>query len=172
MPPPCTKRVVDQVAQRLLDPEGVQVHGGPAACVDGDLALGALRPACEPVSHPFEQGPQLDRLPRDRQLALVEARDHEQVLGELGQPIDLLPGRANGGAEVLGRALRAVCQLELRPQDRERRSQLVACVVHEDAFALHARLEPIQHQVQRLSQMMDLILGARQGEPLAASLQR
>ena len=165
-----TKRVVDQVAQRLLDPEGVQVEGGPGRCVDGDLATSSLGPLHETLSHPFQHGPQLDRLACDREPALVEARDQEQIFGQLGQPIDLFPGRANGGAQILGRALGAVGQLELGSEDRERCAQLVAGVGDEYAFALQAGLEPIQHQVEGLAQIVDLVLGTRQGEPLAASL--
>ena len=47
----------------------------------------------------------------------------------------------------------------------------MAGLVHEDPLAFQTGLEPVQHQVQRLSQVVDLVLRARKGKPLAASLQ-
>ena len=104
---------------------------------------------------------QLDRLAGDRQPALVRSRDHQQVLGELREPVDLLDGRAKRGAQLLGRAARAPRELELGPQGRQRGAQLVAGVGDEDALALQRGLDPVEHRVERLPEPVDLVLGAR-----------
>ena len=88
-----------------------------------------------------EHGRRAQRRRADRQRPLVGARDHQQVLGEARQPVGLLGGRPHGRLE-LSRAPLAQRQLELGPQDRQRRAQLVAGVGDEHALALERGPQP------------------------------
>ena len=51
-------------------------------------------------------------------------------------------------------------ELELGPQQRQRRTQLVPRVGHEVTLALERVLEPGQHLVQRLGEPVQLVAGA------------
>ena len=93
-------RVVEQVAERLLEPERVGVE---------DQAVGAASTAASrrvAVADPLEQLAGAQLLRADRQLALVAAGDHEQVLGERDEPVGLLRRRAQRVGQLLVRARR------------------------------------------------------------------
>ena len=130
-----TQGVVDEVPDRLLDPRPVDARAGVAGA-----STTISRPASAAVraKRPRPARAALAARPAggEANLALVGARDHEQVLGEPGEPVDLLRRGAQCRAQLVGRAARALGQLELGAQDRQRRPQLVAGVRDEDALAL------------------------------------
>ncbi len=134
-----------RVAERLLEAQAV---GGRAR------APSARRRRSRARARSARRGEALGRRPssssRRRERArgatgrppCVGAGEHQQVLGELRQPVGLLGGGAQRRSSSSRRALAAERQLELGPQDRQRRAQLVARVGDEAPLALERRLEP------------------------------
>ena len=163
--------VLDQVSERLLDPQRIELGGRVGGSVNPDLPSGLLSAPDEPLTDPLEQRPELHPLASDRQAPLIRSCDHEQVLGQLGEPIDLLGRRAERGSQLLGRALLADGELELSAEDRERPPELVAGVGDEDPLPLERGLDPVEHLVEGRSELVDLVIGPRQRQPLAAALQ-
>ena len=136
------------------------------------LAAGLRRPGVEAARGGGEQLGGIELLRPDGQPALVGAGQHEQVLRELDEPVALGGGRRHGLAQLLRRAALAERQLELRPQERQRRAQLVARARHEAALALGRALEPVEHLVQRVAELSELVTALRHGKPAAASQPR
>ena len=98
--------------------------------------------------------------------------NQEQRLRELREPVDLLGGGAKSCAELIRRLAMAKRQLELRPQERERRPQLVPGVRDELPLALERRLQAAEHRVQGRGEPLQLVTGPRHGKPPAGSLGR
>src|SRR5439155_14201719 len=84
------------------------------------------------------------------------------------QPVDLLRGAADGLEELLPRCVVAQCKLELGAEESERRPELVSSIGDEVTFAVERRLESVEHLIQRLAEALDLVTGARHGQPSAA----
>jgi hypothetical protein len=166
------KRVLDQVAERLLDPQPVELGPKTARRGDDDLATALAGAILESLPHPLQQHAQLDRLAGDREPALVRSRDHQQVLRELREPVDLLGRRPKRRAQLLGGALGPKRQLELGPQRGQRGAKLVARVGDEDPLALQHRLDAVEHRVERLPETVDLVLRPGERQALAAALER
>ena len=101
------------------------------------------------------------------QPALVGARDHQQVVGELVEAVGLLRRGARPPPPALARAAPAQRQLELSAQDRQRRAQLVAGVGDERALAQQRGLQAAEHLVERVAEARDLVVRGRHGEPAA-----
>ena len=87
-------------------------------------------------------------LRRDRQLPLVGAREHEQVLREPDQPVGLLAARGQRGAQLRRRAVARERDVDLRLEDRQRGAQLVAGVGDEAAL-LRQRLPLARSRTSR-----------------------
>ncbi len=104
-----------------------------------------------------EELPQV-RLPQAQaELAGVAAGEHQQVVGDPGEPFRFFGGAADCGGEFLGAAARTPGQLEFPAQHGERGSQLVAGVVDEGAFALERAPEPDEQVVHGPGQGGDLV---------------
>ena len=107
-----------------------------------------------------------------RKPALVGPREHEQILGEPHEPLDLLRRRAKRASSSSCERGRAQRELELGAERRERRPQLVARVGDEAALARESLLEAAEHLVQRLAEAADLVARRRQREPPVGALAR
>ena len=79
---PVPERVVDQVPERLLDPQDVDVRFEGRGDVDDDLPPTLARATREPGSNSAKQLVEVHPLALDRQLALIGPCDHEQVFGQ------------------------------------------------------------------------------------------
>ncbi len=134
--------------------------------LDRDRPIRGLGPAREAAPDAFEDLGQVDPGEAQRQLAAHGLGDRQQVFGELGEAIGLLGGRDQRRPQFLGRAPGGERQLELGPQDRQRRPQLVAGVGDEGALVLQRLAEPFQHLVQRRPQASDLVAGRRHRQAL------
>ena len=156
------QRVVEQVAERLFEPQLVAAHPQarrrPPPRSSRPRSRGAGRSARAPS---LEQLGDLDLLAPQRELAAIEARDHQQVLREPHQPLRLLRGGRERRAQLLGRASAPQRQLQLGLEDAERRAQLVARVGDEAPLAHERRLEAVEHLVQGLAQARDLVAARR-----------
>ena len=86
-----------------------------------------------------EQVPQVRLGEPQVELAGVAAREHQQVVGDPGEPVGFLGGGVHRGGEFRGAASRPRGQLEFPAQHSERRTQLVAGVVDERALASSVR---------------------------------
>ena len=166
------ERVVDEVAERLLETQAVAADRHSGRGVVGERPRTLLRSPLEPGHDRGQELVRVERLHAERQLPAIGAGDQQQVLGELGQAIDLLRRPAHRLAQLLRRAAVAQRQLELRAQQRERRSQLVPGVRDEVALALEGVLEPLEHLVQRLAEPLELVSSRGNREPLAGRLGR
>ena len=82
-----------------------------------------------------------------RMQELAGAIQHEQSFGEPDQPLHLLGRRANRALQLLGRARSPQRQLQLGPQQSERRAQLVARIGDEATLAREALVQPLEHLV-------------------------
>jgi hypothetical protein len=166
-----TQRVVDEVPERLLeaDPVAQDAHAG-AGRDRLHRPAGLLRAPLEAAGDGGEQLGSGQRLHPQRQPPAVGAGDQQQVVGEPGEPVDLLRGPADRLAELVLRLRVAQRQLELRAQQRERRTQLVARVGDEVALAAEGGLQAAEHLVQGLAQPLDLVPRLRHREPLARGL--
>jgi len=99
--------------------------------------------------------------------AAVGSGEGEEILGQAAQLVGLLQ-RALQRALHLGAGARPVTgQLELAPQDRQWRAELVAGVVDEGALPGQRRLDPLQHGVERAPQVGDLVVAGRLLKALA-----
>ncbi len=160
------ERVRDHVRERLLEPRSVGLHAQPRGALQRTARPRGAGGGREPADHRVEHLPHLEPLALQRQPPLLGARDHEQIVGELGQPLDLLGRRANARVELAVGALAAERQLELQLEDRQRRAQLVACVGDQRPLAGERVLEPAEHRVDGVAETMQLIVGLRHGQPL------
>ena len=107
------------------------------------VASGAWRSRTRSSSSPTRSSSRADR-----QLALVAAGDHQQVLGERDEPVGLLGGRPQRVGQLLVRAPARQRELELGLEDRQRRPELVAGVGDERPLARERRLDAVEHRVQ------------------------
>ena len=146
-----TERVVDEVPERLLEAQPVADEDAILRCVDLERAARFGGSGVEPPGHGIEHLADDVALTRERKPPVLGAREHQQVLGESHEPLDLLPRRPERRLQLLARAWPARSELELGLEQRERRAQLVARVGDEAALARDALLEPSDHLVQRLA---------------------
>ncbi|MDQ8044460.1 MAG: hypothetical protein AAGC46_17665 [Solirubrobacteraceae bacterium] len=108
-----------------------------------------------------------DRHRIELQPAVVGARDDEEIVGEAHEPLGLV-GRGTQRAQVVGGCpAGSQREFELRPQDRERRAELVAGIGHERALPGRGLLEPREHRVERAPEAADLVGRRRDLEPTA-----
>ena len=121
------------------------VTARPGRRVDLERAAGGSESARDCV----EQLANVDRLRPQPQLALVRAREDEQVLREPHEAVGLLGCGGERGVQLLGTPRPAERELELGLQQRERRPELVARIRNEAALALEPGLEPCEHRSQR-----------------------
>ena len=150
------ERVLDQVAERLLDALGVRV--------EADVAVLHLDPPTElrcatgePIGDGREHVPGGQRLGVDREPALVGAGDEEEVRGERAQAVGLLRRRSQRVLELGAGPRMAERQLELGLEQRERRPQLVAGVGDEPPLVLEGGFEAGEHVVERLGEPLKLV---------------
>src|SRR5581483_7857056 len=77
-------RVLEQVAQRLLEPQPVALEAGLDRC-HGERAASVDDATLEPRRDRVEQRAYLDRLVVQRESSFVEPREQEQVFRELAE---------------------------------------------------------------------------------------
>ena len=162
--PAVAQRVVDEVAERLLEAHLVAVEHGAGWSFDLDPragldTIGSNRSATRPSSSSTSTVVRSQREP-----ALVSPGQHEEVLREPREALRLLGGGAKRTLELLGRPGPAQRELELGLEHGERRPQLVARIGDEAPLALDRSLEPSEHLVQRLAEPRDLVARGRQRE--------
>ena len=80
------KRVVDEVAKRLLEPAGIGDQLGLVSGETTSVAPSESARAVEAAPDPLERLVRVDSFWPDRQPALVSPRDQEQILGEACEP--------------------------------------------------------------------------------------
>ena len=135
-PTAVSERVLDEVAERLLESHPVRLHRARRAVGENQRAPLALRAPAQAVAQGVEDVRDRHRFELQRQLPLVRAGDDQKGLRELRETVRFLNRGGDGRAELLARAAVPEGQLELGLVGRERRSQFVARVVHECALAL------------------------------------
>ena len=117
----------------------------------------ALREGVELVDEELGDAREIDGLAFDSESAGIEARQVEQLGGELRQPFDLL---AHAGEELLPGCLVHVLvveELEVPAQREERRSQLVRRVRDELAARVLEARESLTHAVERTRELSKLV---------------
>ena len=171
-PLPVPERVVDEVAERLLEPQAVGVDDETVLGLDLQPPSLRRRDRREPRRDRVEERACRDRLARQRQLAAAGRREHEQVVREPHEPVGVGRGRGERRAQLLGLARPPQRDLELGPEQRERRPQLVARVRDEAALALDPGVEAVEHPVQRPREARDLVVGGGHRQALPARLGR
>jgi hypothetical protein len=127
--------VLDEVPKRLLEPPPVGEHLEARGNNDLDLALRIGRAPAEPCRNRVEQLSHGNVRSAQRQRSGVDAREQEQIVGELRKPVGLLPRRAKRRDELGRRRMVGKRELDLRLHQRERRAELVACVGHQRSLA-------------------------------------
>ncbi len=119
----------------------------------------------EPARDGVEQLARVDLGGPQRRLAGTV--EHEEVLGEPDQPVNLFGRRADRPLQLLVRPRPPQRKLELRAKQGERRAQLVTRVCDEAALAQEALFEPLEHLVQRLAEATHLVARLRHRQPPA-----
>jgi hypothetical protein len=110
---PVAERVVDEVAQSLLEAEAVCDEREVARIVDLDAPTRGFCPGFEAVYDVGEELRDLQGGGANRERAPVRAGNREEVLRELSEPVHLLHGRVKGVLELLRAARLADSELEL-----------------------------------------------------------
>ena len=167
-----TQRVVDEVAERLLETNAISGDDVVRGRRHLELPSGRAGLRVEAPGDRVEDLAQVVRREAQRQASVVGAGEHEQVLGQPHEPLDLLRGRAQRVLQLWLRARPAQRQLELGAEGSERRPQLVARVRDEAPLSRQPLLQPTEHLVQGLSEPPDLVVGRRQRKPLVGALAR
>jgi hypothetical protein len=137
-----TAGVVGHVAERLLEPQTVSVHDERLGL---DMSAEAVRDIAEEICH-------VDGLHLERNPALLCAGEQQQVLGQARESLGAVRGRTESLAQLVRRTSAREGELELSPEQCERRPQLVTRVGGEPALAGETGLDPRQHRVERLTQ--------------------
>jgi hypothetical protein len=106
--------ILDEVGESLLEAETIAVQRLAGLDPTRDRSSRCLGSPLEASRHRGEQVSGIERLEAKRQPPPLEARDQEEVFGELRQPIDILSRRANRPAELLGRVAVSECEIQLR----------------------------------------------------------
>jgi hypothetical protein len=117
------------------------------------------RPVGQPhtgVDHLHEQGLELDRLAGKRRLH-AQAREQEEILRESDQLLDFLEARAEHVAIFRRRPVGAQGHLDPALEHRQGRAQLVRRVDGEAPHVGEGGLEPREHRVERLGQVIELV---------------
>src|SRR6266542_3905679 len=166
------ERVVDEVAERLLEAKAVAADDHSRGGFVGEWPRTLLRAPPKPVHDGRKKLVRIERVEAQWRLPPVGSRDQQKVLGELRQAVHFLRRPAQRLAELLRRAAVVQSELELRPEEREWRAKLVSGVRDEVALALERVFKSLEHLVQRLPEPLDLVPGPRYREPLARRLGR
>ncbi len=157
-------RVRHQVGDHLLQAHGVGGHHRVAArhrdAGPGGAAVGLAK---HPGDDVVDDGAELHRLDAQAQAVGVGPGQHQEVLGQSGQAVGLLQGATQAR---LHRVVAGVQQrqLQLGPQDRHRRADLVAGVVHEGPLVGERRLHALEHGVEGATEGGDLVVAGRLGQ--------
>ena len=162
------QRVVDQVAERLAQPQrvGADRH---VAVLDEDRAAGAVGAVGEAVADALEQRPHAQRLAPHRQLALLRPGEDEQVLGELREAVDLLDGRRRSPGA--GRDRGSAASSSVLSTASGVRSSWLASATKRRSRSIEPP-QPGEQRVQRLAEPVDLVVRGRQRQPLVAGARR
>ena len=93
--------------------------------------------------------------------AIVSRSSESWVSRSVSSAAEASAARSSSRRAALGQG-----QLQLGPQDRQRRSQLVAGVGDEGALVLQRLAEPLEHLVQGRPEARDLVVGRRHRQAL------
>jgi hypothetical protein len=135
--------VSHQVAHHLVEPIGIALERS-AYLGHPEVAVSEQRQIAPDI---LEELGEIDRARLD-QLACLGTRERQHVAH---QPVELVEAaqQRHGLLVTVPLVALAVEQLDLRPQHRQRRAQLVGRVGHELALALERALQSLEHPVKR-----------------------
>jgi hypothetical protein len=146
------RRVGGQLQQRLRDPLRVDLDGALGALVELPGAVGQGTGLVEDLVGQHARV-HLDGL---EEVGAPGLGQHDHVVDQSCHPVDLVEHQVPGGlgvADVVG-----VQQLEVATHDRDRRTQLVAGVVEEPALLHEGVLQPVEHRVEGVAQVGDVVI--------------
>src|SRR5207244_43775 len=135
------KRVVDEIAERLLEPQAVAANAQARRRLACQRSRGLVGSPLESGHDGREQLVGLEALHAKRKPPALVACDQEKVVGELRQPVHLFHRSPERLPELVCRLTVAQTELELGPEQGQRRAQLVARVRDEVALPLQAALQ-------------------------------
>src|SRR5439155_10273838 len=160
------KRVVDQIAECLLEQQPVGTDDERISGLDRDRPSLQLRPRPEALGHRLEHVRDVHRLTLDGDATLLGACEQEEVVSDARESFRVLGGGADRGLELLTRSRTAEGQLELGLEQCEWSPQLVTCIRDEAALARETVSNPAQHLVQGRAEARDLVLRVRDRQPV------
>ena len=94
---------------------------------------------------------------------MLVPREQQQIVDDSRHPVQLVDDE---GKRLVSLPRIVLEQLEMPADDRQRRSQLVTGVVDELALRRECSFQPLEHLVERGTQLRDLVSSARR-DPLA-----
>ena len=161
------ERVVDQVPERLLEPQRIGLGEQRIVRPHGDQgAAELLRAPREAAAHALGDLDDVGRHAPEHEPAPVGGGDQQQRAREGDEPVGLLAGGADRRPQLL-LALGVVERVvELGPHQRERGAQLVPRLRYEGPLALDRPLEAAEHLVERVAERLQLVARRRDGQPL------
>src|SRR5262249_32602800 len=119
------ERVVDEVPERLLEANPIAAHLDSRGSRRLDLPPCFGHAPFEAGDDRCEQRRDLDPLSAKLQLALVRARDQEEILGQLNESLCFLRRGADRVPELLGGLAVLQSELELGAEQGQRSPELV-----------------------------------------------
>ena len=143
------QRILEQMIHQSYHELRVHEHGGlrDTECArDAEVAL--REPLAQPIE-PFSDEPlDIRRHSLRRHQVSLGSRHEQQVLAQLGQPLDLLEPAAQHALVFSLAPRRAERHLDFAAQRGERRPQLVTHIRRQPPLRGKAALQPLQHAVQ------------------------
>ena len=162
----------DRVGQQVVDgpPYRGRIEDGGELGGDVDAQRDARKVSvCPGRANGFVQHTgQVGGLGTDERAGAIGAGQEEQVLGQLGEPVDLMGGMLHRLRQLFLATAGAAGQLQLGPQDRQGGAQLVTRVGDEVLLAREAGSEAAQQLVQRHGKAGQLVARGRDGQALNA----
>lgn len=159
-------RVVDQVAQHLIDALGVRAHRR-AGAFGGEGDAVAVRERPETLYNAFGQLPDIDEFVVQANAAFIELGQGQQILDCGDHAVHLLtialenvPGRGR-------KVVRAQADVDVGTHDRQRRAQLMGGVGHQTLLLGHAVVDAVEHRVERNCEVSEFVAARRHRQPRA-----
>src|ERR1035437_87106 len=158
---PVADCVIDQATERLL--ETLRIAEQPHVIRNRHRDRRMLR--IEAVTQPVQHLEDFDLHAADRKPGFVRAREHEQVIRQIREPVDLVVDRDKRVAELVRGALATKRELELCLERGKRCAKLMAGVGHKCLLAGKRLLQSVEHLVERGPEPPDLVISSRQRQP-------
>ena len=163
-------RVVEKIHHELAEELRAAFHSHTACEAELDADLQPVAENLDVLCKFLDQPAQRNDLGADGEFPRVRLREKQQALDDVNEPASLIEHVQHRALDAVRELAGAQRDLEFAADDRERRLEFVRGVRAEAPRLLETALEPVNHPVQHVGEVPDLILAAGDGEPLIEPL--